>query len=81
MIKTEIHTLEGQFDIEIKKNENFYVLLVIASKSRHFKDHNSKVWSGKILETKKLFEITNLIKECSETRLFTQELPFLTEDQ
>ena len=29
MIKIEIHTLAGQFDIEIKKNEDFYILLVI----------------------------------------------------
>lgn len=64
MIKIEIHTLDGQFDIEIKRNEDFYILLVIASKSEYFRDHNGKVWSGKILETKKLFEITNLIKEC-----------------
>ncbi|MCX8526283.1 hypothetical protein OF897_20405 [Chryseobacterium formosus] len=63
MIKIEIHTLEGQFDIEIKKKENFYVLLVIASKSQYFQE-NGRVWSGKILETEKLFEITNLIKEC-----------------
>ncbi|MCF2220462.1 hypothetical protein H9Q08_14335 [Chryseobacterium sp. PS-8] len=64
MIKIETHTLAGQFDIEIKKNENFYTLLIIASKSQYFKDHNGKVWSGKIIETEKLFEITNLIKEC-----------------
>ena len=63
MIKIEIHTLDGQFDIEIKRNENFYVLLVILSRSKFFNE-NGKVWSGKILETEKLFEITNLIKEC-----------------
>ncbi|NPA08459.1 MAG: hypothetical protein GXO46_05685, partial [Chlorobi bacterium] len=51
MIKIETHTLAGQFDIEIKKNENFYTLLIIASKSQYFKDHNGKVWSGKIIET------------------------------
>lgn len=64
MIKVKIHTLDGQFDIEIKRNEDFYALLVIASKSEYFRDHNGKVWSGKIKETEKLFEIVNLIKEC-----------------
>lgn len=63
MIKIEIHTLAGQFDIEIKKNEDFYILLVILSKSQYFQE-DGRVWSGKILETEKLFEITNLIKEC-----------------
>ncbi|WP_428070347.1 hypothetical protein [Chryseobacterium gambrini] len=63
MIKIEIHTLAGQFDIEIKKNENFYTLLIIASKSQYFQE-DGRVWSGKIEETEKLFEIVNLIKEC-----------------
>ncbi|HAO05712.1 MAG TPA: hypothetical protein DCQ50_01750 [Chryseobacterium sp.] len=63
MIKIEIHTLDGQFDIEIKKNEDFYILLVILSKSQYFQE-DGRVWSGKIEETEKLFEIVNLIKEC-----------------
>ncbi len=63
MIKIEIHTLAGQFDIEIKKNEDFYILLVILSKSQYFQE-DGRVWSGKIEETEKLFEIVNLIKEC-----------------
>lgn len=63
MIKIEIHTLAGQLDLEIKKNEDFYILLVILSKSQYFQE-DGRVWSGKILETEKLFEITNLIKEC-----------------
>lgn len=63
MIKIEIHTLAGQLDIEIKKNEDFYILLVILSKSQYFQE-DGRVWSGKIEETEKLFEIVNLIKEC-----------------
>ncbi|WP_312298591.1 hypothetical protein [Chryseobacterium sp.] len=63
MIKIEIHTLAGQLDIEIKKNENSYFLLVILSASQYLKE-NGKVWSGKIMRTEKLFEIINLIKEC-----------------
>lgn len=62
-IKIEIHTLAGQLDIEIKRNENSYFLLVILSTSQYFKE-NGKVWSGKIIRTEKLFEIINLIKEC-----------------
>ncbi|WP_308006708.1 hypothetical protein [uncultured Chryseobacterium sp.] len=63
MIKIEIHTLAGQLDIEIKKNEDFYILLVILSKSQYFQE-DGRVWSRKIEETEKLFEIVNLIKEC-----------------
>lgn len=63
MIKIEIHTLDGQFDIEIKRNENFYALLVITSKSQYFNE-NGRVWNGKIMKTEKLFEIVSLIKEC-----------------
>jgi hypothetical protein len=63
MIKIEIHTLAGQLDIEIKKNEDFYILLVILSKSQYFQE-DGRVWSGKIEETEKLFEIVNLIKDC-----------------
>lgn len=63
MIKIEIHTLAGQLDIEIKRNENFHVLLVIIAKSQYFKK-NGRVWSGKIIETERLFEIVSLIKKC-----------------
>lgn len=63
MIKIEIHTLTGQLDIEIKRNENNYFLLVILSTSQYFKE-NGKVWNGKIMRTEKLFDIISLIKEC-----------------
>lgn len=66
MIKIEIHTLAGQLDIEIKRNESSYFLLVIVSTSQYFKE-NGKVWNGKITGTEKLFEIINLIKECYRT--------------
>lgn len=64
MIKIEIHSLAGQLDIEIKRNENGYFLLVILSTSHYFKE-KGKVWNGKIMRTEKLFEIISLIKECS----------------
>lgn len=63
MIKIEIHTLAGQLDIEIKRNENIYFLLVIVSTSPYFKE-KGRVWSDKILQTEKLPEIISLIKEC-----------------
>lgn len=63
MIKIEIHTLARQFDIEIKRNENFYSLLIILSTSQYFNE-NGRVWNGKIMKTEKLFEIVSLIKEC-----------------
>lgn len=63
MIKIEIDTLAGELDIEIKRNENFYSLLIILSTSQYFNE-NGRVWNGKIMKTEKLFEIVNLIKEC-----------------
>ena len=63
MIKIEIHSLAGQLDIEIKRNENSYFLLVILSTSLYFKE-KGKAWNGKIMRTEKLFEIISLIKEC-----------------
>lgn len=72
MIKLEIHTLTGQLDIEIKRNENFYVLLIIVSKSKYFKE-NGKVWSGKIIETERLFEIVSLIKNLTTGHQYPQQ--------
>ncbi len=63
MIKIEIHTPAGQLDIEIKRNDSSYFLIVILSTSQYFKE-NGKVWSGRIMRTEKLFEIITLIKEC-----------------
>lgn len=63
MIKIEIHTLTGELDIEIKRNENFYSLLIILSSSQYFNE-NGRVWNGKIMKTEKLFKIVNLIMEC-----------------
>ncbi|MCI3938321.1 hypothetical protein MQX03_14045 [Chryseobacterium aahli] len=63
MIKIEIHTLAGQLDIEIKKNESFYSLLIILSTSQYFNE-NGRVWSEKIMKTEKLLEIVSLIKDC-----------------
>lgn len=62
-IKIEIHTLTGELDIEIKRNENFYSLLIILSASQYFNE-NGRIWNGKIMKTEKLFEIVSLIKEC-----------------
>jgi len=63
MIKIEIHTLEGILDIEIKKNGDYYFLIVILSKSDYFKE-NGRAWNGKTKNEEKVWEITNLIKEC-----------------
>lgn len=65
MIKIEIHTLAGELDIEIKRNENYHSLLIILSTSQYFNE-NGRVWNGKIIKTEKLFEIVNLIKECHQ---------------
>jgi hypothetical protein len=63
MIKIQIDILDGCLEIEIKKNINYYSLIVIISKSETFKE-NGRAWSGEINEEKKVIEIVNLIKEC-----------------
>lgn len=65
MIKIEIHTLAGQLDIEIKRNENSYALLVILSRSQFFQE-NGRAWNGKIMRTEKLSDIIGLIKACNK---------------
>lgn len=63
MIKIQIDILDGRLEIEIKKNINYFSLMVIISKSETFKE-NGRAWSGKINEEEKVIEIVNLIKEC-----------------
>ena len=40
MIKININTLEGEFCIEIKENEDRYDLIVIQSKSDYFQEND-----------------------------------------
>lgn len=63
MIKIAIQSLEGNCDIEIKKNDDQYWLLIIMSKSDYLKETGS-VWHEKIKAEGKILEITNLIKQC-----------------
>lgn len=65
MIKIEIHILEGQLDIEIKKNLDQYFLLVILSQSTYFKE-KSRAWNGKTMDEPKVQEIAHFIKECHQ---------------
>jgi hypothetical protein len=63
MLKIEIHILSGQLDIEIKKNDDQFVLLVILSKSEYFRE-KGRVWTAKTADEEKVLEIVNMIKEC-----------------
>jgi hypothetical protein len=63
MIKIEIHILEGQLDIEVKKEGNEYNLLVLLSKSAYYKE-NGRAWNGRTANSAKVEEIAHLIKEC-----------------
>ena len=63
MIKIEVHILEGQLDIEIKKAGDQYNLLVILSKSAYYKE-NGRAWNGRTTNSAKVEEIAHLIKEC-----------------
>jgi hypothetical protein len=62
MIKIEVHIPDGALDIEIKKNDDQYFLVVVLSKSSYFKE-NGRAWNGKIRKDE-VQEITDLIKEC-----------------
>jgi hypothetical protein len=63
MIKVEIHNLGSSVDIEIKKNENQYFLLVITSKSDYFKQ-NGSAWNGMTENEEQVREVANSIMQC-----------------
>ncbi|MGH1517642.1 hypothetical protein [Chryseobacterium sp. JK1] len=65
MIKIGIHILDACLDIEIKKNNEHYSLIVMISKSETYKE-KGRGWGGKIDNKEKISEIVNLIKECYE---------------
>ena len=69
MIKININSLEGEFCIEIKENEDQYDLIVMMSKSDYFQE-NGKVWYGKTTEKQRVIAILNLIKACEENPSF-----------
>jgi hypothetical protein len=63
MIKVQIEILDGELDIEIKKDKDQYFILVILSKSGYYKE-NGRAWNGKTMDEPKVLEITYLIREC-----------------
>lgn len=65
MIKLEIHILNGQLDIEIKKEGDGYNLLVILSKTVYYKE-KGRAWNGRTTNDETVEEIARLIKECYE---------------
>lgn len=56
MIKIEIQIMEGNLEIEIKKDIDFYSLIVIISKSERFRE-KGRAWSGKINDEEKLLKL------------------------
>jgi hypothetical protein len=65
VIKVQLEILDGELDIEIKKEGDRYYLLVILSKSDYFKD-KGRAWSGNTVNESNVREIAQLIKECYE---------------
>ena len=65
MIKININSLEGEFCIEIKENEDQYDLIVMMSKSDYFQE-NGRVWYAKTTKKQPITAILNLIKDCEE---------------
>ena len=66
MIKININALAGELDIEIKKNDNHYNLIVIMSKSEYFQE-NGRSWHKKIEDNQTIIKIADLIKACYTT--------------
>lgn len=66
MIKINLNALEGELDIEIKKNDDHYNLIVILSKSDYFQE-NGKAWHKKIEDNQTIIKIADLIKACYTT--------------
>jgi len=66
MIKINLNALEGELDIEIKKNDDHNNLIVILSKSDYFQE-NGKAWHKKIEDNQTIFKIADLIKACYTT--------------
>lgn len=64
MIKIVLYILDGQLDIEIKKNDEGYLLLVIMSQSDYFKE-KGRVWKGTTIDGQKVKEMLDLIRGCS----------------
>jgi len=63
MIKININTLAGELDIEIKKNDHHYNLIVIMSKSDYFQEEG-RAWHKQIDDSQTINKIVNLIKAC-----------------
>ena len=65
MIKLEIHILDGQLDIEIKKAGDQYHLLVLLSKSAYYRE-KGRAWNGSTTNHAAVQEIARLIRVCYE---------------
>lgn len=76
MIKIEVHILDGQLDIEIKKEGDHYNLLVILSKSAYYKE-NGRAWSGRAINNSEVEEIIRLIKECHKKPSIPKQITIL----
>lgn len=63
MIKATIQTLSGELEIEIKKNNSQFILLVVLSKSAHYKE-NGRAWNGSTTDEGKIQGIADLIRHC-----------------
>lgn len=63
MLKVQLHVLDGELEIEFKKNQNFYSVIAVLSKSS---TQNGRVWSGKTFDDTKIKEIIHSIKECHQ---------------
>ncbi len=63
MIKIEIHIIDGELDIEIKKAQDHYILFVILSRSDYFNE-KGKIWSETTKKELEVLGLANLIKDC-----------------
>jgi hypothetical protein len=73
MIKINITILNGELDIEFKKNADAYFVIVIMSKSAYFKE-NGKIWHGKTTDETQIQELINLIKAAHQNPSIPQQI-------
>jgi hypothetical protein len=62
-LKVKIESLDRDVEIEIKKDEDLYRLIVIRSKSNYDR-HNGKAFKGQTSDPKDIKPITDLVEEC-----------------
>jgi hypothetical protein len=63
ILKVQIHTLDNEVEIELKKDQDVYRLLIIKSRNEFHKDPGA-VWHGESSNEELIESICNLVTAC-----------------